>query len=856
MRGNLFNLVFRPSPFNPCPSVSNPCLSVSSFRSLLLLILAVWLLACPCLAQEKGDTQISVPQLVPKVFIKEDSGEQNKEAKVQPSPFPGLAEVVPRAADLGQKASKAAEAISASRDFSAFEKRISETETQVNQLARKIANMGDPAGWNIYRLLDVQHLIQGEKSKLGALLDPISAKLAELETIRKGWEDEHTFWKKWEESLSESQTEIPQETFKKALETASGVVQSAANASALVLALQQKLTKQLDEVRHLSIPVDAALKKVRSETFQKNAPSFFSGEFYEPLNPMLGAAIKDGAADAWKMESEYLPNYGWVIFLQVLLSVTLISLIERRRKLPERTREWHFIRQHPWAFSIFAMQAMALLLLQGAAPSWLLLNVALVIFSSSFLISSMLPHPRVRLVVFLLASVQTISAILKLISLPQPLYSLYLALICVSGMGFFVKVARRHIAEQGGRLDLFSVGLRAGSLVLFAALLLLFAGYSNLANYLVRSSIISIFFLIITFLLLCLGNGCIEVFLNQPFVTRLGFFSRFGEALESRLKNLLKAILWIGVFLTLFQVWGIYSSFGMAWEKIFEFKFAIGELTLSVGRILVAALFIYLVVSGSWFVRAFLDGEVFPRQQLDRGARDAIKKLIHYSFLFFGMMIAIGLIGLNLTSLAFLTGALGIGVGFGLQNIVNNFVSGLMLLFERPFKVGDMVVVDNQTGTVRKIGLRSTVIETFDRSELIVPNSQFISGTVTNWTRSSHIARIRIAVGVAYGSDVDLVLKLLKEAGEADPRVLSNPEPNPLFLRFGESALEFELHSWIADVKDLLAVRSHLCQEIALRFREAGIEIPFPQRDLHLRSIDERILERALSSQKKNDMAE
>ena len=550
--------------------------------------------------------------------------------------------------------------------------------------------------------------------------------------------------------------------------------------------MQQKLTKQLDEVRRLSIPVDAALKKVRSETFQKNAPSFFSVEFYEPLNTALWTAIKDGAADAWKMEREYLPNYdyGWIIFLQVLVTLTLVSLIWRRRQFPEKTKEWHFIRQHPWAFSIFAMQAAALLLYQGATPSWLLLNVALVVFSSSFLISGMLPHPRVRLVVFLLASVLTISAFLKLISLPAPLYSLCLALICVSGIGVFFRVARLHRAEQGGRLDLFSVGLRVGSLVLLAALLLLFAGFSNLANYLVRSSIATIFSLIIAFLLLCLGNGCIEVFLNQPFVTRLGFFSRFGKALESRLQNLLKAILWTGVFLTLFQLWGIYASFGQAWETIFKFKFTIGELTLSLGRIMVAALFIYLLVSGSWFIRAFLDGEVFPRQQIDRGARDAIKKLIHYSLLLFGIMMAISLIGLNLTSLAFLTGALGIGVGFGLQNIVNNFVSGLMLLFERPFKVGDMVVVDNETGTVRKIGLRSTIIETSDRSELIVPNSLFISGKVTNWTRSNKIARIRIPVGVAYGSDIERVLSLLKEAAETEPSSLKQPGAQSAFSSF------------------------------------------------------------------------
>jgi small-conductance mechanosensitive channel len=819
---------------------------------LLPWMVIAWLLACPCLAQENTDTQTSIPKIVQKVSGKDESVEQNREAKAAAPSFPGLAEVVPRAADLGQKASKAEEAIAVTRDTSAFGKQITDVENRVDQLAQKLADMGDPTGWNIYRLRDVQHLIQDEKSKLGELLDPISAKLSDLEAIRRNWEDEQTFLKKWEERLSEVQTEIPPGTFNKAVETATTVVQSAANASASVLELQQKLTKQLDKVCQLSIPVDAALKKVRSETFQKNAPSFFSVEFYEPLNTALWAAIKDGAADAWKMESEYLPNYEWIICLQVLVTVTLIYLIGRRQQFTEKTKEWHFIRQHPWAFSIFAMQASALLLHQGAAPSWLLLNVALVVFSSSFLISGMLPHPRVRLVVFLLAGVLAISAFLKLISLPAPLYSLYLALICVSGIGVF-RVARLQSAEQSERRDLFSVGLQVGSLVLFAALLLLFAGFSNLANYLVRSSIATVFSLIIAFLLICLGNGCIEVFLNQPFVTRLGFFSRFGKAFESRLKNLLKAILWIGVFLTLFQLWGIYASFGQAWEKIFEFKFAIGELTLSLGRILVAALLIYLVVSGSWFIRAFLDGEVFPRRQLDRGARDAIKKLINYSLLLFGIMMAISLIGLNLTSLAFLTGALGIGVGFGLQNIVNNFVSGLMLLFERPFKVGDMVVVDNETGTVRKIGLRSTIIETFDRSELIVPNSLFISGKVTNWTRSNQIARVRITVGVAYGSDIEQVLSLLKEAAETEPRVLSDPEPNPLFLRFGDSALEFELHFWIADVKDSLSVRSALCQEIASRFQAAGIEIPFPQRDLHLRSIDERVLERALGLQKRTD---
>ena len=826
------------------------------YRLLLPLVLVVWVLANSGFAQEKSDDQTSIPQLVPKVFSKEDSADQPKEGKGAASPFPGLAEVVPRTADLGQRAIKAEETILALADASSYGKQIGEAENRVSQLSKRIAGMGDPAAWNIYRLLDIQQLVENEKGKVGALLDTISSKLAELELLGKKWDDEHLFWKKWEESLREAQTEVPLEYFRKVQEATNAVVRAASSASVPLLALQQRLTKLLEEVRQLSIPVDTALKKVRSETFVKNTPSFFSVEFYEQFDKTLWGAMKEGIVESLKLEREYLPNYGWLLFLQILAIFTLIALLRRQRQSSETTEEWHFIRQHPWAFSIFVVQALVLLFYSGSAPSWMLLNLALAIFSSSFLISGMLPYPRMRLVVFLLAGVVVISSTLKLISLPAPLYSLYLALICLLGIGFFAGEARRYLAEQGGKLDLLSLGLRGGPLVFSTALLLLLAGYSNLAHYLVRSSIVSIFFVITASLLLHIGNGCIEMVLRQPTVARLGLVSRFGEAIETRLKKLLKMLLLFVLLLTLFQLWGIYASFGQAWERIFEFRFAIGELTLSLGRILIAVFLIYVVVSGSWFIRAFLDGEVFPRQQLDRGARDAIKKLIHYSFLFLGIMMAISLIGLNLTSFAFLTGAVGIGVGFGLQNIVNNFVSGLMLLFERPFKVGDMVVVDNETGTVRKIGLRSTLIETFDRSELIVPNSQFISGKVTNWTRSTHIARIRVPVGVAYGSDVKLVLRLLKEAAETDRRILRDPAPNPLFLRFGDSALEFELHTWIGDVKDLLSVRSILCQEIATRFQEAGVEIPYPQRDLHLRSIDEHVLERALGLQKKNGLAD
>ncbi|GKT09898.1 mechanosensitive ion channel domain-containing protein [Desulforhabdus sp. TSK] len=820
---------------------------------LLGLLLLFWLISVPCSAQESADTQTSVPQLVPKVFTREDGGAQNKEGKADIPSLPGLAEVVPRATELEQKALKAQEALAAIQDLSAFDKRLADLEHQVTQIVKKIDGMGDPANWNIYRLLDVQHLIQGEKQKLTIVLESVSTRLAELEGLRRNWENEQAFWKKWEESLKEGQTEIPSESFQKVREAIAIILQSASNTSTQLLGLQQKLTGQLDEVRKLSVPVDAALQRIRGEIFQKNAPSFFSEEFLAQFDARLWGALKEGLMAGLKMEREDLYPYAGLILLHLVAIMALTHFIKHRGWLTERTSEWRFVKEHAWAFSVFVTQALTMLFYYRPSPSWLLLTFGVVIFSASFLVSDMVPQPRLRRVLFVLASVQIVSAVLKLISLPAPLFSIYLVLICIGGIIFFLGQSRRHMGEHEGRLDVFSAGLRGAALVAAGALLALVVGYSNFSDYLIRSSVATIFFVVVGLLLFHLGNGFLELLLNHPSVTRIGFFTRFGAALESRLRNLLKAVLWVGVCLALFQLWGIHSSMGEAWEKIFQFRFAVGDLTVSLGRIVLAILFFYVVVSASWFVRAFLDGEVFPRQQIDLGARDAIKKLIHYTLLFLGIVVAVSVMGLNLTSFAFLTGALGIGVGFGLQNIVNNFVSGLMLLFERPFKVGDVVVVDNEMGTVKKIGLRSTIIETPDRSELIIPNSQFVSGKVTNWTRSSHIARVRIPLGVAYGTDIEQVLRLLKDAAGSDSRILKIPAPNALFLRFGNSALELELHCWLSDVKDTLLVTSHLCQEIDRRCREAGVEIPFPQHDLNLRSVDKDVLEGIVGMNKKKE---
>jgi small-conductance mechanosensitive channel len=266
--------------------------------------------------------------------------------------------------------------------------------------------------------------------------------------------------------------------------------------------------------------------------------------------------------------------------------------------------------------------------------------------------------------------------------------------------------------------------------------------------------------------------------------------------------------------------------------------------------VLLAAVAFYATIQFSWLLRALLDSEFFPRSAIDRGIRDSIKKLLHYSVVLIGLIFALSLLGVTPQNFVVLAGAFGIGIGFGLQNIVNNFVSGLILLFERPIKVGDMVMIDGEWALVRKIGLRSTTIETFDLSEIIVPNSDLISQKVINWTLSSEQSRVVVPVGVAYGSDVPLVLTILKECADRHPKVLDTPAPSIIFTAFGNSSLDFELRVWVADINMRLAVKSDLLLTIDEQFRLATVEIPFPQQDLHLRSIDSTLLASVTSGRK------
>jgi potassium efflux system protein len=236
---------------------------------------------------------------------------------------------------------------------------------------------------------------------------------------------------------------------------------------------------------------------------------------------------------------------------------------------------------------------------------------------------------------------------------------------------------------------------------------------------------------------------------------------------------------------------------------------------------------------------ALLEATLF--RQLGHGERYAYSTIVKYAVVLAGLAMAFDAIGIGWSSIQWLVAAVGLGLGFGLQEIFANFISGLIILFERPIRVGDTVSVGEVSGTVSKIRIRATWITAFDRKELIVPNKEFVTGRLINWTLSDAILRVSIPVGIAYGSDTDRAIEVLNQVARESRRVLRDPAPQVLFLSFGDSSLSFELRVFVRNAEQLFPARHDLHMSIDKAFREAGIEIAFPQRDLHVRSMPDEL---------------
>ncbi len=420
------------------------------------------------------------------------------------------------------------------------------------------------------------------------------------------------------------------------------------------------------------------------------------------------------------------------------------------------------------------------------------------------------------------------------------LYRLSLEIAFLAWSVTFWREVKRRVSETPpswmvGRPWIANALVVSGYGIALVGLLLELAGYGLLATFWyvgwARSLVVGLW-------LFLFFKSLVEW--DVTVATEAAFAPDAEEETRSSFRWLTLKTLWVvwlfAGILALLLAWGAKQALIVAFFHLLNTPLPLGGLHFRLLGLIYALIILGITHVGTKWLKRLVKNRLFRHSGLELGLQESVVSLAGYVLWFVGILAALNTLGFSGTSLTVAFGALGVGLGFGLQNIFNNFISGLILLFERPIQVGDSIEIDGTWGEVRKINVRSTIVQTVDNASLIIPNSEFISGRVLNWSFKDLRIRRNINVGVAYGSDVELVRRTLLEIAVAHPLVYKQPEPSVLFVDFGDSALMFRLRFWTT-VPVCLQVETDIRFEINRLFQERGIEIAFPQLDVHVRTV-------------------
>ena len=421
--------------------------------------------------------------------------------------------------------------------------------------------------------------------------------------------------------------------------------------------------------------------------------------------------------------------------------------------------------------------------------------------------------------------------------------SIYAAVFGALEGCFFIKLGREGlwraeaapegVTQQGGRA--WRLIRSAAKVLAVIGVAALFVGYGALGKRLLTNLIWTGLLLWVVVLL----HGFIHELVSwsvksESLQDKLHIPSHVVERFSSWWRIIVDPVVFLCGFLAIVPVWGVPPDDLIRWTLQALSGFQVGSIHISFIDIFLAIAVFFIAMAGARFLQRQLSERVLERTNLPAGIRHSLNAGFGYAGVIVAALLSISVTGIDLSNLALVISALSVGIGFGLQNVVNNFISGLILLVERPIKVGDWVRVGSDEGIVKRIQFRATELETWQRASVIIPNAEIISTSVTNLTHRDQYGRVEIGVGVAYGSDVEKVRKILLDIAEKNERVSDDPAPTVVFRDFGASSLDFELRCFTSDVMRRLGVASDLRFEIERRLGEEGIEIPFPQRVVHL----------------------
>ncbi|MCK5766134.1 MAG: mechanosensitive ion channel [Bacteroidales bacterium] len=624
-----------------------------------------------------------------------------------------------------------------------------------------------------------------------------------------------------------------------------------------LLAMADQLLTASQELEKLITQMLATEEMVRRNHLRKTHPAIWEsdtlrGEAISPVKVYQSTvtAYKDG------LNGFYSVYKYWVyLHLGILLFLLTVSFIIRRKLNKwtldtddERIAKFLKIFKRPVAVSFTLAIFLSFLLYPNAPGVFRDMSSILIIIPLLVVAMQVLPK-KTHIYLFSITALFIFEKLVETVkygNYPLPGFLLLLVLVATTAyvIWFIIRRGRKYKNAAKRNIRWMDISLWLALIILLAALVAHILGYVAFGFYLFKGVIISI----MAGLLISVSVNIIDGFFTLIIMGKSsqvhGLVYEYGDKLVNRIIRVVKlvaVIYWLGIVLKRFL---IYNEV-IGWlEDIFQSQWKVNETTFSLKGIILFGLIIFLAIWLARFIRLLMEKELFPRIKFGRGVPGIISLIVRYTIITIGFILSLSVLGVDMTKLTILIGALGVGIGFGLQDLINNLISGFILIFERPIQVGDTVQFGEREGKVKEIGIRSSIIKTYDGSEVIVPNGKLISEELINLTLSDPILRVEINVGTEYGSDPQEIIDILVMQAKLHPDVIPNPETFAIFFGYGDFALNFRLYAYTLEVNSRLRIRSELNLAIFQAFKEANIKIPFPIQDLNVNILDKKETEK------------
>lgn len=684
----------------------------------------------------------------------------------------------------------------------------------------------------------------------------LTARAANLEEQIRLLDEQQVAWQAtWEQIHETTGIEAVVERVGQELENIKNTRAQARDQLNLVLTFQNQVSQQDKQISDLVTGLSGAEERLRGRVLERDSHPLWKAREARKLDQSLTTIMQRSAGREFVSASAFLGENKTVVLVVLALYVLglLVGLKLKRYAgsgaQPELSLQASKIFERP--FSIGLVSAMLGVVGHTAlAPSGVFLFVYLLCLIMALRLLPLMIGPEMRPLLYTMVAFNLLDGICLLTPftpvLKRELFALAILGTIVALAWFGWSVRTRQLRAPGRSLLRLEAGIWLAFVFLSASLAANIFGFVALSQVLAAAILLGSFTGAALYCVVHILNLILSVVLRSKRVASMPeAHRRIIEVWGKRLMAFSAFLLWMRSELYLLT---IHDSFTKMVSSILQYPIGSGRVNFTLEGVLSVIVILlagYALATGISFG---LQKVLTSRLSLGRGLPFAASKVTYYALMLLVLFAALATAGIDLNKFTVITGALGVGVGFGLQNVVNNFASGLILLFERPIRVDDVVEVGGLVGTVKRIGARSSTVQTFQGAEVIVPNSNLLSNQVINWTLSSPWRRVDVTVGVAYGSDPERVLRLLVDVAESNSGVMRDPEPVAFFLGFGDNSLNFELRFWSARQETWLRLKSDVSVAIAKALHEAGIEIPFPQQDLHVRSIDTSVRDALLGA--------